>query len=124
MENFRNRVPTRALTAPTIPTNVIENVEEAQESALNLCHTTHPVVFHQYVPAFSPIVLSRGEDWTALPARADTAHVSPGLTETAAPDPDAPAAVGSGKGNSNHAAPTDGKTASHSPPANQDSDVT
>ena len=46
------------------------------------------------------------------------------LTKAAAPDPATPAAVGSGKRNSNRARPTDGQTASPSPPANLDSDVT
>ena len=48
----------------------------------------------------------------------------PALTKTADPDPDAPVAVGSGKINSNCAQPTDGQTASPSPPVDQDSDVT
>ena len=55
---------------------------------------------------------------------ANTAHAAPALTETTAPDPATPAAVGNGKINSNHAQPIDGQTASCSPPANQDSDVT
>ena len=56
--------------------------------------------------------------------RANTDHTYPALTKTAAPDPAAPAAVRSGKINSNRARPTDSQTASPSPPTNQDSDVT
>ena len=47
----------------------------------------------------------------------------PSLTETSTPDPAKPVAVGSVKRNSNCAQPTDGQTASPSPPANPDSDV-
>ena len=103
---------------------MIENTEEAQEAVTTLCHAISPIVFHQYVPAFSPSALLRGEEWLTLPARADTNHAAPLLTETAAPDPAAPADVRSSKRNSNRARPTDGQTASLSPPADQDSDVT
>ena len=60
----------------------------------------------------------------SLPARTDTAHTALALTETATPDPVAPAAVRSVKINSNRAQPTDGQTVSPSPPSNQDSDIT
>ena len=56
--------------------------------------------------------------------RADTTHAAPSLTETGTLDPATPAAVGSGKINSNRAQPTDGQITSPSPPANQYSDVT
>ena len=75
-------------------------------------------------PAFSPIVLPRGDKWPALPAHINTAHAAQALTKIAAPDPAALAAVRSGKRNSNCARLTDGKTMSFSPPADQDSDVT
>ena len=81
-------------------------------------------VFHQDAPVFSPSVLSEEYDWSALQARSETAHAAPALTETAAPNPVAPAAVGSGKINSNRARPTDGQTKSPSLPADQDIDVT
>ena len=73
---------------------------------------------------FSSIVLPRGYGWPDLPARANTAHTAPALIETAATNPATPAAVGSGKINSNCAQPTDGQTASPSPPVDLDSDVT
>ena len=57
-------------------------------------------------------------------ARSNTSHADPDLTETTAPDPAAPAAVGNGKINSNCARPTDGQTASPSSTADQYSDVT
>ena len=101
-----------------------ENVKEAQEAAPALFHAIPPVVFHQDVPALSPRVLPRGEEWPALPARADTAHAAPALTKTAAPDRAAPAAVGRDKINLNRAQPTDGQTVSPSPSADQDSDFT
>ena len=47
----------------------------------------------------------------------------PALTRTATTDPATPAAVRSGKINPNRARPTDGQTASSSPPADPDSDV-
>ena len=118
-ENCRKRGPTREPTAPSPTTNVTENIKEAQEAALKLCQATPPpVVFHQDAPAFSPGVLPRGDEWPALPARADTAHTAPILTETAAPDSATPAAVKNSKRNSNLARPTDGQTASPSLPAN------
>ena len=82
------------------------------------------VFFHPDSLALSPSILTRGAKWPALPARADTTHAAPELTETATPDPATPAAVGFGKINSNRARPTDGQTASPSPPADPDSDVT
>ena len=103
---------------------MIENIEEAQEAGPALSQETPLVVFHQDAPAFSPSVLPRGDEWPALQTRANTAHTAPALTKTTAPDPAAPADVRNGKINSNCAQPTEGKTVSPSPPANQDSDVT
>ena len=74
------------------------------------CHPP-PVVFHKDAPEFLPNVLPIGDECPALLARVDTAHAAPALTKTAVPNPDAPAAVGSGKINLNSAQPTDGKTA-------------
>ena len=122
-ENFCNQGPTRAPTAPRRTTNVRENIEEDQESALTLYHVIPPVVLHQDAPEFWPSVLPRGDEWPALLAHANTAHTAPSITETATPDPDTPAAVGSGKRNSNRAQPTDVQTVSPSPPSDQDSDV-
>ena len=82
-------------------TNMRETTEESQEAALNLCQAIEPVVFHQDALAFSPSILPRGDKWPALPARANTAHAAPDLTETAAPDPATPAAVRIGERNSN-----------------------
>ena len=90
--NCRNRGPTRAPTAPRLTTNVSETIEEAQEAAPIIYQAIDLVVFHQDVPAFSPSILPRGDDWPGLPVRADTAYAAPALTNTAAP-----AAVGSGK---------------------------
>ena len=98
-KNCPNWGPTRAPTAPRLATDVSKNIEETQESAPTLYHAIPPVVFHQYTPALSPNVLPIGYDWPSLTARADTAHAAPELTETAAFDPAAPAAVGSGKRN-------------------------
>ena len=122
-ENCRNRGPTRAPTAPRRTTNVSQTTEEAQEAAPTLCQAITPVVLHPDAPALSSSVLTRGAEWPALPAHADTAHAAPALTETATPDPATPAAIGSGKINSNCAQPTDGQTASLNPPADPDSDV-
>ena len=68
------------------------------------------------------LVLTRGVKWPALPARAKTAHTVHMLADTSAPDTSTPAAVGSGKINSNCAQPTDGQIASHRLPTNPDSD--
>ena len=122
-ENYRNRGPTRALTVPTLTTNVRKNAEEAQEGAPTFYHATPSLVFHQDAPEFSPGVLLGGEEWPALPTRAYTAHTAPALTKAAAPDSAAPASIGIRKRNSTRARQTDGETASPSPPANQDSDV-
>ena len=97
--NCRNRGRIWAPTAPTITTNVIKNVKDAQKDAPTLLHAIPPVVFHQDAPVFCPNVLLRVEEWPALPARADTAHAAPSFTKTTAPDPAAPAAVGSRKRN-------------------------
>ena len=103
LENFHNWGPTWSPSAPRLTTNVSENIEEAQESAPNICHTIPPVVFHQDAPELSPSFLWRRDEWPALPARTDTSHVAPALTNTSAPNPAAPAAVGIGKRNSNRA---------------------
>ena len=78
-------------------------IEVAQESAPTLCHDIPPVVSHQDAQVFSPSVLSRGEKWTALPARANIAHAVPALTKTAAPNPAASAFVRRDRRNSNPA---------------------
>ena len=84
----------------------------------------NPVEFHQDAPALSPSVLPRGDEWPAILARAYTSHATPSLTKNSSPNPDAPAAIGSGKRNSNRTQPTDGQTTPPSLPADQDSDVT
>ena len=66
----------------------------------------------------------RGAEWPALLVRADTAYMPSLLTETAASDPTTPEAVGGSKINSNCARPTDGQSASPSPPTNPGSDIT
>ena len=104
-------------------TNVIQTIKEAQWSATTLCQSIAPVIFHPDSTAFLPSVLARGVKWSTLSMRSNTAHAAPALTETAAPDPATPVAVGSGKINSNCAWPTDGQTVSPSPPADPDSDV-
>ena len=100
-----------------------QTIEEAQEAVPNLCQAISPIVFLQDEPAFSPRVLTRGADWPALLAHANTAHAAPALTNTSAPNPAILAAVGDGKINSNCALSMDGQTASPSPPANPDSDA-
>ena len=102
-ENFRNWGLTRAPTSPRLTTNVSENTNEAQEAAPALFQSVPPVVFHQDAPAFSLSVLLRRDKWPDIPARANTTHAAPALTNTAAPDPAALAAIRSGKRNSNHA---------------------
>ena len=124
LENFRNQGPSRAPTAPSLTTNVSDVIEEAQESGLIICQSIDSFVFHQDASEFSPSVLPRGDDWTALPTHTDTDHTTPALTETVDPKPAEPAAVRSGKINLNRARPMDGQTASPSPPVNQYSDVT
>ena len=123
-ENCCNWGPTRVPNAPRLTTNVSQNIKEAQEFDLNLCQAISPVFFHPYTPAFSPSVLTRGSEWPALPARADTAHAAPALADTSALDPATLVAVSSGKINPNCAQPTDGQPASPSRLANPDSDVT
>ena len=100
-----------------------QNIEEAQESASTLCQAIPPVVFHPDAPAFSPIILTRGSEWSSLPVHANTAHAYPALTKTAAPNPATPAAVWGSKRNPNCTQPTDGQTAFPNPPANPYSDV-
>ena len=96
-DNCFSQVPTRGPTTPTLMTNVTETINRAQEATPTLFQDIDQVVFHLDASAFSPSVLLRGDEWPALPARDNTAHVSPALTETATLDPAAPAAVGSGK---------------------------
>ena len=112
---FCNQGPTRGYNAPKITTNVSETIEDSQEASPTLCQAITLVVFHQDAPEFSPSVLPRGDEWPALPARANNAHVALELTKTTAPDPTPPTAVGSNKRNSNHGQPTYGQTASPSP---------
>ena len=84
----------RVPTAPILTTNVSKTIKEVQESALGIFHSINPVVFHQDVPEFSSSVLPRGDEWPALLARANTDHVAPALTVTAALNPAAPEARG------------------------------
>ena len=122
LENCFNWGPTWALTAAMLTINTSQITKESQEAALTLCQFTPPVVFHPDAPDLSTRPLTRVAKWSALTARADTAHADPALTKTAATDPTTPAAIGSGKINSNRAQPTDGKTASPGTPANPDSE--
>ena len=92
-DHCRNQDPTQVPKGPRLTTNMRETIKEAQEAAPTLYQAIEPVVFHQDTPSFSPRVLPRREEWSALPARADTAHAVPALTETAASDPATPAAV-------------------------------
>ena len=124
LENCRNRGSTLSPTAPRFTTNAIQNIDEAQEAAPTLCQTTPLVVFQPDAPAFSPSVLMRGAECSSLPARSKTDHTTPALTETANPNLATLASVGSGKINPNRAQPTDGQSASPSPPTDPDSDVT
>ena len=96
-ENYRNRGPTQAPNAPRLTTNVSQAIEEAQESAPTLCQTNPLVVFQPVAPASSPSFLTRRAKCTDLPARANTIHEHPVLTETAAPVLAKLAAVRSGK---------------------------
>ena len=90
---------------------------------MTLCQAISLVIFHPDIPDFLPSVLTGGAKWPVLSAHANTDHTAPALTETAAPNPTTPAAVGSSKINSNRERPTDGQTASTSLSANPDSDV-
>ena len=110
-------------TAPSLTANAKQNIKEVQEASPILCHSIPLVVFHSDVQAFSPSVLTRGDEWAALLARANAAHISQSLTKTSAPDTAATAAVGSGKINSNHERPTDCQIASPSPPDDPESDA-
>ena len=101
-DNFHNRGPTRAPTAPTLMIKVRKNTKGDQEATLTLCHAPPLTIFHQDAPAFSTIVLPRGDEGHDLLARADTTHAALALTETTAPDLSALAAVRSGKRSSNH----------------------
>ena len=122
-KNCRIQGPTQDPNAPRLKTNVSQKIEEVQVDILNFCQATPLVVFHQDTPAFSPRILPRGDDRPALPTHTDTAYAPPELTKIAAPDPAAPAAIGTSKINSNCAQPMEGQNASPSLPADQDSDV-
>ena len=98
--------------------------EEAQEAALTFCQAINLVIFHQDAPAFSSSASLRREGCPVIPARYDTAHAAPALTETATPNPATLEAIMSGKKHSNCTRPADGQTASPSPPDDQDSDIT
>ena len=100
-ENCRNWGPTRAPTALRLKTNASQNIEEAQEAAPILCQAIPPVVFHPDALAFSPRILTRGSDWPALPACANTDHADQAITNTSNPDTATLAAGRSGKINSN-----------------------
>ena len=121
-DKCRNQGPTWVPNVTRITTNVSETIKESQEADPTICQAINPDVFHKDIPAFSPSLSPRGDEWPALLACNHTDHAAPSLTKTAAPDPAAPAAVESGKSNSNCTCPTDGRTASPSPPADQDSD--
>ena len=124
MDNSGNQGPTWGPTAPRLTTNMRKTVEEDQEAALNLYQAIYLVIFHQDAPAFSFRAPLRGDGCPVLPARYDTTHVAPALSETAAPDPATLKDVRSGKKHSNRTRPVDGQTTSPSPPDNQDSDST
>ena len=80
-------------------------------------------MFHLDTPSSPPIILTRGAVGPDLPARADTAHSSQALTETANPDTATPEAFEISKRNLNHVRPIDGQILSTSLPAEPDSDV-
>ena len=109
-DNCYNQGLTQVPTVSRLTTNVIKTIEEAQKFALTLCHAFSPVVFHQEVPAFSTSVLPRGDEWPASPLHSNTDHEAPAITKTVTPDPATPAAIRSGKRNSNRARPSDGQT--------------
>ena len=113
-----------APTAPSLMTNVSKTTNESQESALTLCQAIYLVVFHPDAPAFSLSILTRGPKWHALMERSNTVHAAIVLTKTAALYPATPAAIGSGKRNSNQAQQTDNQTASPSPTTDPENDVT
>ena len=97
LENCRNWGPIRATTAPSLKTNVIPNIEKAQEASPALFQAIFLVVFHPDVTEFSPSVLARGAEWPVLLVRADTVHADQALTETFETNPPTPEAGGSGK---------------------------
>ena len=76
-----------------------------QPSDITLPHSSFTQTNGRSQPVFSPIFLPRVNKRLALPARADTSHASPALTETAAPNPATPASGGSRKINTNRAKP-------------------
>ena len=123
-DKCRNQGPTWVPNVTRITTNVSETIKESQEADPTICQAINPDVFHKDIPAFSPSLSPRGDEWPALLACNHTDHAAPSLTKTAAPDPAAPAAVGSGKRNSNSAQSMGSKSVSSSTPANQDSDIT
>ena len=83
-DNCRNHGLTRGPTAPRLTNNASETIAEAQEATPTLCQAIDPFVFYPDAPAFLPSVLLRGDDWLALPARVNTTHATPALTDTAA----------------------------------------
>ena len=99
--NFSQPGPYTAPSAPTLTTNVIQTIEGAQEVSPTIRQSISLVVFHQDVPVFSPSILTRGSDWPALPACANTDHADQAITNTSNPDTATLAAGRSGKINSN-----------------------
>ena len=88
------------------------------------CMPGHPSgCISLYAPELPPPVIRNGTRWTALSAGAGAALTSHGLTETAVPNTDTPAAIGDQQKKSNHARPTGGPTATPRQPVNTDSDA-
>ena len=140
-----NACPSRAVNNPYTNMPPIENFPQLGTYTVSYCTKAHDQrePYHQGVPRRRPNPLPghfpsrisprrtsvltqrphksiRVSHLTGIP---DTTHAAPALTKTAAANPVTPAAVGSGKKNSNLAQPTDGQTMPPSPPANTDSDV-
>ena len=88
-----------------------QNIKEDIEAALILCNATPQVVFHPYIPEFSPNVLMYREEWPALTDGSETAHASQSITSTSSPDTATAASVRSGKIKSNYAQPKEGQAA-------------
>ena len=105
-------------------TNVNQNTKEAHEASPVLCQAISLVVFLPDAPELSPNALTGEDEWPALPDHVETAHAYQTITETVALDITTPAAVRSGKINSNHAHPMDGQNTSPRTPSEPDSDVT
>ena len=82
-----------------------QSIVEATEAAPILCQISHQVIFHPEIPAFPPHILAY---WTGCPtllARASATYAAYTLTDTAAPDTDTQATIGSSKRNSKCARP-------------------